>query len=89
LTFYVYGLAATGQAKVTADIAGLGSVTANVQLDPSGFGWSVDRYSTTLYTQNPPITIVPFALDAVSGMPVIAQTLRPGDSAGGPRQVRF
>ena len=82
LTFYVYGLAAAGQVKVTADVAGAGSVTATVQLDPSGFGWSMDHYSATLYSQAPTsAAIVSFALDPATGIPVREQALRPGVSA--------
>jgi hypothetical protein len=77
--FYVYGFASTGQAKVTADVAGYGSISANVRLEPSGFAWTLDHLSSVLYTQVP--TFVPvgvFALDAASLIPVAAQTLRPG-----------
>src|SRR5205823_3490036 len=74
LRFYVYGLAAAGQAKVTAEVGGAGSVTATVQLDPSGFGWTLDHYSATLYSQSPTNPAVnSFALDPATRIPVAAQ----------------
>jgi hypothetical protein len=45
--FYVYGLAASGRTQITATTASLGSVTANVTLDPS------DRKSTRLNSSHP------------------------------------
>src|SRR5262249_1001597 len=81
VTFYAIGFAATGSARVTADVPAAGSLTANVHLTPSGFGWNMDRYSTTLYsTTSPSAGIDAFALDPVTLTPISAQTLRPGIS---------
>ena len=81
-TFYIYGLAASGQATVSADVPGFGSVSATVQLDPSGFGWSQDSYSTVLYAGGAFLpAISAFAIDPATMLPVGTQTLRPGVSA--------
>jgi hypothetical protein len=77
---YVYGLAASGQAKLTATVTGFGSITANVTLAPSGFGWNTVSYSSTLYTpsyQNVSPNINALVLDPVSLLPVGAQSIRP------------
>ena len=81
--FYVQGLASSGQTQVTATIAGYGSVTATVRLDPSGLLWSAGTftgvqysYSTSWYSY-----LGAYALDAATLLPVSSQPLRYGVSA--------
>jgi hypothetical protein len=81
-TFFVYAIAASGKVRVTVDVPGAGSVTANVTIVPSGFGWAGDFYSAPLYGPPPAASIrnavvTAYALDPVSLAPVSAQTLRP------------
>ncbi len=85
LIFNVYGLASDGQVTLTADIQGLPSVTGTVTLDPSGFGWDRDSYSTILYASpSLPSNVSLFALDHASLLPVSSQRLRPGMSESVP-----
>jgi hypothetical protein len=86
LRFYVYGLAATGTAQVTATVSGKGAVTANVILEPSGFGWNTDSYTGTLYTPGGGSTpaVVAFVLDPATMLPVWQEDLRPSATASVP-----
>jgi hypothetical protein len=80
--FYVYGLASSGQPKVTATITGYGSVTANVNLDRSGFYWTQDGQTVNAGASNSfTASVVAGPLDAASGLPVGLQNLRPGVAA--------
>ena len=79
IPFYVYGLAASGSVQITATVAGT-SVTANVNLLPSGVGWTADTYSADLYNLVNLPTVAAFALDRNSLLPVSQQWIRPGQS---------
>jgi hypothetical protein len=81
LGFYVQGLKASGTARITASAPGFGSVTANVALDPSGFAWASDSFSSVLYSYASAVIINAWALDGATMMPVAVQTLRTGVSA--------
>jgi hypothetical protein len=79
VTFYAYGLAATGQASVTAAVTGFDAATATVTLRPSGFGWLSERLAVTLYSTSTVAAVVSvFALDPDSLIPIGTQALRPG-----------
>jgi hypothetical protein len=81
LTFYVYGLASSGRARITATLPGGSSATANVILEPSGFGWASDSYSVILYNPSFTPSIYPYVLDAATLIPVAQQVLQPGVTA--------
>lgn len=100
LTFYVFGLANSGTAQITARIDGttrpanlqrrpdetLGA-TATVTLRPSGIGWTGSLVSTDMYSATTTAGITGYALDSASLVPVAAQPLRPGVSASVPLQT--
>ena len=82
LPFWVFGLAASGTVQVTAAVPGVGSTTANVILEPSGFAWNTDSYSNTLYVPPGGSTpaVLSFALDPATLLPVMQENVRPGAS---------
>jgi hypothetical protein len=77
LSFYVYGLASSGQTTVTVSLAGSGPLTGNITLDPSGFYWQADGLSASLGgPQYASIQSGP--LDPASMLPVGSQATQPG-----------
>ena len=78
LNFYVYGLVAAGQTKVTASMAGQNIASGTVSLDAAGFYWSADSSSVSVgNTQSGSFSILVGPLDASSMLPVNSQSLRP------------
>jgi len=84
-SIFVYGLAASGQAQITATVSGIGAATGTVYLDPSGFAWGAPTYAATLYTTSYSLpqlpSIMSYALDRTTLLPLAQQSLRPGISA--------
>ncbi|HYL78612.1 MAG TPA: hypothetical protein VEU96_30755 [Bryobacteraceae bacterium] len=80
LNFWVYGLAAAGQTTIRVQITGGGTVDSTVTLAPSGFAFSTSFLSATFYSSGS-IPIASYALDDLTGIPYLAQPLRPGVKA--------
>ncbi len=81
LGFYVHGLGESSESKITAEVAGFGSITATVTLVPSGFGWVTDYLSSDLYSILTQPFVSAYALDPATLVPIAAQSLRPGITA--------
>jgi hypothetical protein len=81
-SFYVLGLSASGQTTVTATAPGWGTVTSIITLGPSGFGWSGETLTATLYSVGSVNQyIATYVLDSASMLPIGTQTLRGGITA--------
>ncbi|HLK17413.1 MAG TPA: hypothetical protein VKT81_00615 [Bryobacteraceae bacterium] len=75
--FYVYGLAASAQAQVSAVFTGYGTVTANINLDRTGFYWANTTDSISVGTgSSEQILVGP--LDSATAIPIGVQPFRPG-----------
>jgi hypothetical protein len=78
ISFYVIGLASTGEARITAAVPGVGSATAKVTLVPSGIGWNTDFVNSDLYNTSGVggVPLGAYALDPATMLPIAYQTLR-------------
>ena len=94
-TIYLTGLSDSGSAVITARPAGspgvdpprlqrspgLGMSSATVTLVPSGIGWFNSSVSTNLYAATASASLVGFALDPVTRVPIAEQLFAPGVTA--------
>jgi hypothetical protein len=80
VAFYVFGLAGSGSARITLNIAGYDPASATVTLVPSGIGWTAESLSSNLYTATQTANLASYALDPATLVPIALQSPRPGIS---------
>jgi len=76
--FWIYGIGSPGQANLTIAAKGYATLTETVTIDPSGFVFNNQNFSTTTTSIATTLYIQPAALDPEYLTQVAVEQLRPG-----------
>jgi parallel beta-helix repeat protein len=78
--FYVQALTGTGTVQIRTTAPGYSAAVSTITLTPSGFTYPLGTgdFTTTTFSGNRTLSVVPMRLDPVTLAAVTAQTLRPG-----------